>query len=119
MNALRTAGILLVGLSLAAPAFGQTAQERLKQGKLRIPERWKYDEAITQLTEAIRLDPKNVEAYFCRGEAYRSIVEAAKAIADYDEAIRLDPKLVKAFADCRGRAHYVKMEFGNALGRCH
>ena len=51
-----------------------------------------YDKAIADYTEAIRLDPKFVIAYYNRGVAWRKKKECDKAIADYTEAIRLDPK---------------------------
>jgi tetratricopeptide (TPR) repeat protein len=41
--------------------------------------------------EAIRLDPKFVNAYLGRGNALSNKQEYDKAIADDNEAIRLDP----------------------------
>ncbi len=55
-----------------------------------------FDLAITRLTEAIRLDPKDAAAYFNRGVAYILEGEYDRALADYTEAIRLDPKNVEA-----------------------
>ena len=52
-----------------------------------------YDKAIADYTEAIRLDPKNAEAYCNRGHAYEEKGDYDKAIADCTEAIRLDPKV--------------------------
>jgi tetratricopeptide (TPR) repeat protein len=82
-----------------------------------------YDNAIADLDEAIRLDPKNPEAFTSRGDAYANkagvarIVrdlsglpigapyvgdsskknEYARAIADYDQALRLDGGSLAAF----------------------
>jgi tetratricopeptide (TPR) repeat protein len=53
--------------------------------------------AITNFSEAIRLDPKLVTAYNNRGLVYYEKHELDKAIADFNEAIRLDPKLTSAY----------------------
>ena len=52
-----------------------------------------YDRAISDFTEAIRLDPKLASAYYNRGIAYENKGEHDKAIADYTEAIRLEPAI--------------------------
>jgi tetratricopeptide (TPR) repeat protein len=46
---------------------------------------------IAELTEAIRLDPKDVKAYFYRGLLLSAKEDFDAAIADLTEAIRLDP----------------------------
>jgi lipoprotein NlpI len=53
--------------------------------------------AIKDYDEAIRLDPKDVWAFFNRASARSQLKEYDRAIKDYDEAIRLDPKHVEAF----------------------
>jgi tetratricopeptide (TPR) repeat protein len=55
----------------------------------------RYDQAIADLDQAIRLDPKSTfstMAYTGRGEAYRGKGDYHRAIADFEQAIRLDPK---------------------------
>ena len=50
-----------------------------------------YDEAIADLTEAIRLDP-NFSTYFSnRGRAFNAKKEFDRAIVDLNESIRLNP----------------------------
>ena len=51
-----------------------------------------HDKAIADLTESIRLDPKNAKAYYNRGLAYENKNEHDNAVADFTEAIRLDRK---------------------------
>jgi tetratricopeptide (TPR) repeat protein len=48
--------------------------------------------ALADYTEAIRLDPKNDEAYFNRGNAYYDKEDYDSALDDYNEAIRLSPR---------------------------
>jgi len=51
-----------------------------------------YKGAISDYTEAIRINPKNATAYFWRGSAKSDLGDKYGAIADYTESIRLNPK---------------------------
>ncbi len=64
-----------------------------------------HENAIDDFTAAIRLDPRDAEAYCARGAVYGSAVrDFNKAIADFTEAIHLDSLLAKAYYD-RGKAY--------------
>jgi hypothetical protein len=63
-----------------------------------------YDKAISDFTEAIRLDPNLALAYLDRGYAYSHYGNPDKAISDYNDAIRLDPHLALAYFN-RGTAY--------------
>ena len=74
-------------------------------------EKWDFDAAIAELTEAIRLAPTYTKAYESRGEAYAKKGDKAKAktdleqaIAAYTEIIRLDPKNAETYYN-RGRGY--------------
>jgi tetratricopeptide (TPR) repeat protein len=56
-----------------------------------------YDKAISDFTEAIRLDPSCARAYYNRGLAYEQKDNLDKAFSDYNEAIRLDPNFALAY----------------------
>src|SRR5947209_1374121 len=60
-----------------------------------------YDKAISFFTAVIRDDPKNAEAYACRGNTHFFKKDYDQSIKDYSEAVRLDPKDA---AHYRGRA---------------
>jgi tetratricopeptide (TPR) repeat protein len=50
-----------------------------------------YEQAITDFSEAIRLDPNYVDAYFHRGAAYAGNNEIDLAIADIEALLLIDP----------------------------
>ena len=55
-------------------------------------EKGEFDKAIKDFSEAIRLDPKNAEAFVFRGIARGEKKDYPAAIEDFTEAINLDPK---------------------------
>jgi tetratricopeptide (TPR) repeat protein len=73
--------------------------------KVKTPQQSKRE--LAEYTEAIRLNPKNADAYLKRGNLRsglltdKSVQDKRGAIADYTEAIRLEPKNARAY---QGRA---------------
>src|SRR5262245_59966390 len=96
---------LMLGL-LLAPSSDDAAQESLKKGK-EVLENFKAKEAITHLTEAIRREPKNAEAYYHRGRAYDLARQLEEALSDFNDAIRLNPRFAEAFYE-RGKSYFSK-----------
>jgi tetratricopeptide (TPR) repeat protein len=70
--------------------------------------------ALADCAEAIRLDPKNVQAWYNQGETHRMQGELDRAIADCGEALRLDPNYSWAYGT-RGAAWSQKGEYDRAL----
>ena len=64
-----------------------------------------YKGAITDYTQAIRLNPDYAIAYYNRGVAKSDLSQHFAAIADYDIAIRLNPDDAGAYNN-RGNAKY-------------
>ena len=56
------------------------------------------DSAISRFTEAVRLDPTDLGAYYDRALAYSDRGDHDKAIEDWTEIIRLDPTNAQAYA---------------------
>ncbi len=78
-----------------------------------------YDRAIADFTEAMKLDPSTVPAYFApaygrRGLAYAEKRDYDHAIADYGEAIRLDPNSAPAY-NGRGLAYFREGDLDRAI----
>ena len=73
-----------------------TAAEREKAGR-QLLGAGHYKEALTELTEAIRLAPESATAYNARGFAWLKLREYARALEDLDKAIRLNPNYADAF----------------------
>ena len=65
---------------------------------------YRFQEAIAELDEAIRLKPEDFLAYSDRGLAYFRLGSPKRAIDDLEEAIRLNPKYAHAYLN-RGVAY--------------
>jgi tetratricopeptide (TPR) repeat protein len=73
----------------------------------------RYDEAIAEYNEAIKLDPKLVVAYNNRGASYYNLERYKKAIADCNKAIELDQNYNLAHANL-GHSLFMKKDYDNA-----
>jgi len=77
-----------------------------------------YDHAISEYTDAIKLDPNNdfanASVYYYRGLAYRYKKEYDQAIRDFNRAILLNPIRANAYYH-RGIAYFHKDEYDNAI----
>lgn len=54
-----------------------------------------HEEALANLTEAIRLDPQHAKAYLVRSEVLASLGRYDMARADRADALAIDPKVVQ------------------------
>jgi tetratricopeptide (TPR) repeat protein len=57
----------------------------------------RYDQAIADFTQVIRIDPNYADAYNQRGSAYINKGDADRAIADFNQVIRLEPNNALAY----------------------
>jgi len=74
----------------------------------------KYDAALADLNEAIRLDPELANAYMCRGVVFYSQGEFDRSVDDLTESIRLDFECRGSHA-WRGAAHYMQGRIDEAI----
>jgi tetratricopeptide (TPR) repeat protein len=76
--------------------------------------RGEYEQAISEFSEALRLDPNNALAYANRGDAYRLKGDLERAIADFGEALRLNPSNPLAYIN-QGIAYRLKGDYDRAV----
>lgn len=83
------AGAVCLLVSLLAALFftacaskAVNAADKIELGQKYLTE-LNYTEAVASFTEAIRLDPDNIQAYMGRAEAYLALGEYEKALEDY------------------------------------
>jgi tetratricopeptide (TPR) repeat protein len=60
-------------------------------------EKGQYDQAISEYTKAIELNPRFADAYYNRGNAYHDKGLYDHAIRDYTRAIEIDPEHASAY----------------------
>ncbi len=75
----------------------------------------RFDDAITDFNEAMRLDPAKGEAYLNRGNSYFFKKNFPAALADYDRAIELDTHDLHAAYFNRGLVLEAMNRFEEAL----
>jgi tetratricopeptide (TPR) repeat protein len=82
----------------AAQEYGRLVAEKPEDGSLRasyagaLGALGRYDEAYTELTKAIELEPLNVEAYHNRAVIRERRGDKAAAVADYQTAVKYNPQ---------------------------
>jgi tetratricopeptide (TPR) repeat protein len=72
------------------------------------------ERAISDLDQAIRLDPKSAKAYIDRAYSYNLKRDYDRAIADFDQGIRLDPNVAVAYNN-RGNSYAGKGDYERAI----
>jgi len=73
-----------------------------------------YNKAITDFTEAIRLDPKSALAYRERGVTFADKGDQTSALADLDNSIQLAPLNATAYNN-RGNIYRNRKEYDKAI----
>ncbi|OAE98595.1 hypothetical protein AYJ54_34155 [Bradyrhizobium centrolobii] len=79
-----------------------------------LTEKRELDAALSDLDEAVRLDPAYACAFNNRGRVFSFKRDYDRAIADYDQAIKLDPSLALAHSN-RGESRFNKGDLDGAL----
>ena len=83
------ATFLLRSLSVETPAY-----EKHYIAGLELQRQGRFNEAIADYNEEIKLNPAHVKAYSKRGGAHFALGEVAQALRDYNEAIELKSLLL-------------------------
>jgi len=90
------------------------AEEYLKRGENYFSKS-KFDEAIADFSEAIKLEPDNPFSYNKRGSAYMNKKEYDLALSDFNKAIELYPNKVGSFYADRGVTYVYKGDNVSAI----
>jgi serine/threonine protein kinase/lipoprotein NlpI len=91
----------------------RTAQKRATQAEA-LRQHGDLELAVREATEALKLDPRNVLALYCRGAAHLMAGQYDRTIQDCTEAIRIDPDYWWAYG-CRGAGLRHKGELERAV----
>jgi Flp pilus assembly protein TadD len=83
---------LIMFISLLCGAFGCSSSpvDHLSNG-VNLDKQHRYDEAISEYTKAIELNPKSEAAYLNRGKDYMGKLQFDMAIDDFSKAIEINP----------------------------
>ena len=77
-------------------ASRQEAEARQQHGR-ELTSQGRFAQAVAELDESIRLDPKLATSWNARGYAWLRLRRYDRAIADFSEAIRLNPTYANAW----------------------
>jgi len=105
-DALATSMVLNKSASALSQSLVQMAMKKNEQGN--------YIAALNDLNEAIRLDQKDIDAYFNRGLIYYHLHSTEKAIEDFSIAINLNNNFVEAYVN-RGNIYLELEDYSMAM----
>jgi tetratricopeptide (TPR) repeat protein len=105
--------LIAISCSHISTFAGNAGRDSVDRGDAHM-NKWEFDDAIAEYTEAIGLDPDNASAYVRRAVAFYRKGDKDRAIADNTEAIRLDPKSAVAYRN-RGREYNDKNDPNRAI----
>ena len=74
----------------------------------------RYDEALTDLSQIIGIDPSYAQAIASRGQIYYTMGRYREALADFGSAISMDPGYAWAFSN-RGRVYWALGQYDDSL----
>ncbi len=74
----------------------------------------RYDEALTQLNQAVALKPVYYKARISRGKVFRRMKKYPESLADYNKAIELEPNRDEAYNN-RGNIYFETQQYDKAL----
>ena len=111
-NYLKKSLLFIFWLASSSYALGQI-NDYLKSGKEQIQKK-RYVEAISDFSEAIRLDAGAAEAYFGRSLAYTHTQNFQKALSDINTALGIDKNQAEYFAQ-RARVFFEIKQYEKAV----
>jgi tetratricopeptide (TPR) repeat protein len=105
--------ILLTAGFMAGVAFGQDAKVLISRA-IEAMEAGKYDQALQDFGQALKLKPNDPAIYDYLGVAKRGKNLNDQALQDFNKAIQLDPKFARAYRD-RAMVYYDQTDYDKSL----
>lgn len=93
-------------MAAKAAVHAQKAEAYMKQGR--------YQEALQEEMEDVRLRPQSAYAYMRRGAVYQQLKKDDQAIADYTQALELDPSMTEGLFN-RATVYLNSKQYDKAL----
>ena len=87
---------IVIGTSLMTGCTNPLATQYFKQGVEKY-EAGNYQEAISDWSKAIEINPQDADLYYNRGVAKGDLEDYQGAIADYTKAIEINPQYAVAY----------------------
>jgi len=91
----------------------KTKEQWLREGTT-LHDLMRDEEALIAFEQAIRLDPKNADAYNGKGTALHDLKQYQEALIAFEQAIRLDPNFAIAYRN-KGITYYNLKRYEEAL----
>ncbi|MCP4364404.1 MAG: tetratricopeptide repeat protein [Planctomycetes bacterium] len=109
---------LLLGFLLFLPgAYAGEADTYYNRGNAHL-HKGEYEEAISNYTKALEIEPQSAEVYASRGLAYSQIGQNDKAISDFNKALEINPQYALAYNN-RAVVYYTIKEYDKAWKDVH
>jgi tetratricopeptide (TPR) repeat protein len=108
--------LLIVVLAVLFSGCKTELEQHLDKGN-RYFDQEKWEEAITEYTTAINIDPNNAQAYANRGAAYAEKGSYDLSIPDYNKALELEPQNIIVYYN-RAIAYNNLKEYDKAIADC-
>jgi tetratricopeptide (TPR) repeat protein len=89
-------------------------KEGIKIRGLGYEEKGQYDEAISNYTKALEINPRDAEAYYNRGVVYNRKGQYDEAISDFTKALEINARDADAYYN-RGIVHNRKSQYNEAI----
>ncbi len=103
----------LIMFLLAGLASAQDVKTYLDRGTAAL-EAGKYDQALQDFNQALKLKPNDPAVHDYLGVALRCKGQDGAAVQEFDKAIQLDPKYAKAYRN-RAMVSYDKTDYQSSL----
>jgi tetratricopeptide (TPR) repeat protein len=114
---LDTYGLRLQGKVTKPPRAevgARKAEAAHKRHGLTLARQDQYDRAISEFTQALAIDPQDVETFNNRGSIYTLKGQYDAAMADFTKALSLNPRYAKAYYN-RALAYYYQGKYDQAI----